>query len=404
MTDINTPETAAATAGALDGVVVVDFTQVFLGPSATQLLGDYGAEVIKVERPAGDLARSSIVDPSGTDNPIFYSINRNKRSVRVDTRSAQGREVVLDLIRQADVVVSNFRAGVMDRMGFGYEDLKAINPRLIWASATGYGEVGPYAHKGGQDVLIQAMSGVMWRRQSEDIPLNVYPTTLCDYTAGMHLMQGILLALLARERTGEGQRVDIRMFDSMLHMQMQEAATRLNRGVEINWAAMPLSGVFPTTDGAVCMVGAFKTQPLKDICQALDLGDELWQRADLQHPDGWMAAKPELQQRFRETFATNTTAYWVSRLEEVDLLCAPVLTMEQALEDAQAEINGMVVEMDHPTEGRVRVVNAPIHLSGTPAEIRRRAPQLGEDSVSVLAEHGYDGERIDALRQAGVIG
>lgn len=403
MTEISTTE-PAATVGALDGVVVVDFTQVFLGPSATQLLGDYGAEVIKVERPAGDLSRSSIVDPSGTDNPIFYSINRNKRSVRVDTRSPEGREVVLDLIRQADVVVSNFRAGVMERMGFGYEDLKAINPRLIWASATGYGEVGPYAHKGGQDVLIQAMSGVMWRRQSEDIPLNVYPTTLCDYTAGMHLMQGVLLALLARERTGQGQRVDVRMFDSMLHMQMQEAATRLNRGVEINWAAMPLSGVFPTTDGAVCMVGAFKTQPLKDICDALDLGDELWQRADLQHPDGWMAAKPELQQVFRDTFATNTTDYWVSALESVDLLCAPVLTMEQALEDEQTKINGMVVEMEHPTEGRVRVVNAPIHLSGTPAEIRRRAPQLGEDSATVLAEHGYDRERIAALKQTGVIG
>lgn len=390
--------------GALDGVTVVDFTQVYMGPSATQMLGDYGADVIKVERPRdGDLSRSSITDPAGRDNPVFYSINRNKRSITVDTRTDEGKAVIYDLVRDADVVVSNFRAGVMDRIGFGYDTLRALNPRIIWASGTGFGEAGPYAHKGGQDVLLQALSGVMWRRQSEDTPLSVYPTTLCDYTAGMHLMQGILLALLARERTGEGQRVDVRMFDSMLHMQMQEAATQLNRGTEVNWAAMPLSGVFPTTDGAVVLVGAFKKQPLRDICIALELGDALWQRSDLQDLAGWFAAKPELQERFRDAFATNTTEYWIKRLEDVDLLCAPVLTMVEALADQQTQVNGMVVTMDHPSEGTVRVLNAPIQLSTTPATIRRRAPQLGEHSVEVLTDHGFDQDRIAALAGQGVI-
>ncbi|MEN3268618.1 CaiB/BaiF CoA-transferase family protein [Pseudonocardia sp.] len=389
---------------ALEGVTVVDFTQVYMGPSATQLLGDYGADVIKVERPKyGDLSRSSITDESGLDNPIFYSINRNKRSISIDTRTEEGKQVVYDLVRHADVVVSNFRAGVMDRIGFGYDTLKQLNPRIIWASGTGFGEVGPYAHKGGQDVLLQALSGVMWRRQSNDLPLSVYPTTLCDYTTGMHLMQGILLALLARERTGEGQRVDVRMFDSMLHMQMQEAATQLNRGTEINWAAMPLSGVFPTTDGAVCMVGAFKQEPLRDICTALGLPDELWQRPDLQDQPGQMAARAELQGIFAERFAQDTTAHWIQRLEGVDLLCAPVLTMAEALADEQTAINEMVVKMDHPTEGSVQVLNAPIGLSATPATVRRRAPRLGEDSDAVLAEHGYDDDRIAALRAGGVV-
>jgi crotonobetainyl-CoA:carnitine CoA-transferase CaiB-like acyl-CoA transferase len=389
---------------ALEGVTVVDFTQVYMGPSATQLLGDYGADVIKVERPKyGDLSRSSITDESGLDNPIFYSINRNKRSISIDTRTEEGKQVVYDLVRHADVVVSNFRAGVMDRIGFGYDTLKQLNPRIIWASGTGFGEVGPYAHKGGQDVLLQALSGVMWRRQSNDLPLSVYPTTLCDYTTGMHLMQGILLALLARERTGEGQRVDVRMFDSMLHMQMQEAATQLNRGTEINWAAMPLSGVFPTTDGAVCMVGAFKQEPLRDICTALGLPDGLWQRPDLQDQPGQMAARAELQGIFAERFAQDTTAHWIQRLEGVDLLCAPVLTMAEALADEQTAINEMVVKMDHPTEGSVQVLNAPIGLSATPATVRRRAPRLGEDSDAVLAEHGYDDDRIAALRAGGVV-
>jgi crotonobetainyl-CoA:carnitine CoA-transferase CaiB-like acyl-CoA transferase len=389
---------------ALHGITVVDFTQVYMGPSATQLLADFGAEVIKIERPgAGDLSRTSFPDREGMDNPIFYSINRNKRSVCVDTRSAEGKQVILDLVRDADVVVSNFRAGVMDRMGFGYEALREINPRVIWASGTGFGESGPYAHKGGQDILIQAMSGVMWRRQSEDTPLSVYPTTLCDYTSGMHLVQGILLALFARERTGEGQRVDVRMFDSMLHMQMQEAATQMNRGAEVNWASMPLSGVFPTTDGAVCFVGAFKQYPLRDLCQALELGDELWQRPDLQDFEGQMANKPELQEIFRRACATQTTQYWIKRLEDVDLLCAPVLTMVQALDDPQSEVNNVVVTMDHPTEGTVRVLNAPFTLSATPARITRRAPTLGEHSAEVLAEHGYDADRVAELQAAKVI-
>ncbi len=138
-----------------------------MGPSATQMLGDYGAEVIKVERPRdGDLSRSSITDPAGRDNPVFYSINRNKRSITVDTRTDEGKAVIYDLVRDADVVVSNFRAGVMDRIGFGYDTLRAINPRIIWASGTGFGEAGPYAHKGGQDVLLQALSGVMWRARA----------------------------------------------------------------------------------------------------------------------------------------------------------------------------------------------------------------------------------------------
>lgn len=191
----------------LSGITVVDFTQVFMGPSCTQLLGDYGADVIKVERPGtGDIARTSIPDPAGLDNPIFLSINRNKRSISIDTRTEEGLKAVQELVRGADVVVSNFRAGVMERLGLGYEALRELSPRIIWASGTGFGTSGPYAHKGGQDAIAQAYSGVMWRRVADDDPVTLYPTTLCDYTTGMHLLQGILLALLHRDRTGRGRR------------------------------------------------------------------------------------------------------------------------------------------------------------------------------------------------------
>lgn len=388
----------------LDGVTVVDFTQVYMGPSCTQLLGDYGADVVKVERPGvGDLSRSSIPDPDGPDNPIFLSINRNKRSVSVDTRSEEGKRVILDLIAEADVVVSNFRSGVMERIGFGYEDCRARNPRIIWASGTGFGEEGPYRHKGGQDVIAQAYSGVMWRRASDDVPLSVYPTTLCDYTTGMHLLQGVLFALLARERTGEGQKVEVSMYDSMLHMQMQEACMQLNRGREVNWAAMPLSGVFTTADGAVCMVGAFKENPLRDICTALELAEDLSEQPEYATLEQQFAHKPQLQEIFRERFATNTTEYWVKRLERVDILCAPVHTLAEALEDEQTAVNRMVLEMEHPTAGTVRALAAPIRLSETPASVRRVPPRLGEHNAEVLAEHGYDAERIAALVEAGVL-
>ena len=396
--------TEERTALPLEGITVVDFTQVYMGPSCTQMLGDFGADVIKIERPgAGDLSRNSIPDQDGQDNPIFLSINRNKRSVSVDTRTPEGVRVVHDLVRDADVVVSNFRSGVMDRIGFGYDQLREINPGIIWAQGTGFGDVGPYKHKGGQDVIAQAYSGVMWRRESPDTPLTVYPTTLCDYTTGMHLMQGILMALIARSKTGEGQRVDVTMYDSMLHMQMQEACMQLNRGREVNWAAMPLSGVFATTDGAVCMVGAFKDNPLAHISRALELGEDLSERPEFSTLERQFEQRPQLQQIFRETFATNSTEHWVKRLEDEDILCAPVRSLEEALADEQTIVNQMVIELEHPTAGTYRSLDAPIRLSATPRKIRHVPPRLGEHNAAVLLEHGYDQGEIDKLVEAGVL-
>ncbi|MDN5853786.1 MAG: CoA transferase, partial [Actinomycetia bacterium] len=345
----------------------------------------------------------AVPDPAGQDNPIFASINRNKRSITIDTRTDNGRGVVLDLVRKVDVVVSNFRSGVMERMGFGYEALKEVNPSIIWASGTGFGESGPYAHKGGQDVIAQAYSGVMWRRADDEIPLSVYPTTLCDYTTGMHLCQGVLLALIARERTGVGQKVQVNMYDSMLHMQMQEAATQLNRGTEVNWAAMPLSGVFPTRDGAVCMVGAFKENPLLYISKALEFEEDLSKRDGFETPDGQIERRSELQAIFRARFEQNTTEHWVKRLEDQDILCAPVRSLAEALADPQTEINKMIVEMDHPHTGTMRVLNSPIRMSGTPNEPRRPAPTLGEHNLEVLRDLGYSEEQIQRAQSEGVI-
>ena len=370
----------------LDGVRVLDFTQVMMGPCCTQMLGDYGADVIKIERVgAGDLSRWSVgEDPDGGNNPVFASLNRNKRSVALDLKSEADRQAALQLVESADVVVSNFRPGVMERMGFGYDDLRRLNPRIIYAVGTGFGLEGPYVHKGGQDVLAQAMSGAMQRRADPDLPLSIYPTALADYSAGMHLMQGILLALLQREKTGEGQQVAVSLYNSMLAMQMQEAAMWMMRGRELNWAAMPLSGVFKTTDGALVMVGAFKENPLRDICQALGI-DDLSADSRYATLEEQTAYRAELQAVFREGFAGNTTAHWLARLDEVDILCAPVVTLEDALDDPQTTCNRMVVELEPTAGGPVRLVASPIDMSAAPFAVRRAPPGLGEHNDEVLA-------------------
>lgn len=379
------PDTMKAHDLPLAGVRVIDLTQVMMGPVCTQMLADYGADVIKIERQgAGDLSRSTFEPVAGADNPIFCSLNRNKRSMALDLRDPAQMAALKTLIADADVVVSNFRAGVMDRMGIGYEDCRRLNPRVIYAIGSGFGETGPYAHKGGQDVLAQAMSGVMARRADASMPVSVYPTALADYSAGMHMVQGILLALLHRERTGEGQKVGVSLYNSMLAMQMQEAAMIMMADSEVNWAAMPLSGVFDTQDGALVMVGAFKPNPLQDICAALEIpdlsGDPRFCNLKAQ-----FLHKPELHRIFRERFASNTRDYWLGRLEAQDLLCAPVRDLREALVDPQTVHNQLIIEGEG--EGQpVRFIGSPINLSLAPVGLRRAPPRLGQHTEDILQE------------------
>jgi crotonobetainyl-CoA:carnitine CoA-transferase CaiB-like acyl-CoA transferase len=383
----------------LSGVKVLDFTQVMMGPCCTQMLADYGADVIKIERPgAGDLSRSSLADdPDGLNNPVFRSLNRNKRSIALDLRGETGKAVIYDLVKTADVVVNNFRAGVMDRMGFGYEALKKINPRIICAFGSGFGQAGPLAHKGGQDILAQATSGVMARKPDPSLPTTLYSTALADYSAGMHMVQGILLALMQREKTGVGQSLSVSLYDSMLAMQMQEASMWLSRKRDLNWGAFPLTGVFETTDGALVIVGAFKQNPLQDICRALGLPDL---SADANYATFAKQAenKAELHRLFRSKLSTNTTAYWLGKLEEQDLLCAPVQTLGEALASEQTAANKMVISLNS-----MKLVASPITMDASAFKLRHAPPSLNEHANEVLGELGYAPDRIAELRKAKVV-
>lgn len=387
----------------LDGVTVVDFTQVMLGPSCTQALGDFGADVIKVERPyTGDLSRRGVLAHTGQDNPVFLSLNRNKRGIAVDLSTAAGHEVICDMLRTADVVVSNFRPGVMERLGFGYDAVAAINPRIIWAAGSGFGASGPYSHKGGQDILGQAFSGVMKRLADPEHPVSIYATPLADYTAGQHLMQGILLALLHREKTNEGQKVEVNLYSSMLAMQMQEATTRLMYDQELNWALMPLSGCFPTSDSEIVIVGAFKENPLRDICMALELPD-LSNEERFSTLERLKENRREIRQLIADRLRQGTTERWLNALEEHDVLCGPVRSLAEALADPQTAQNNMIIEFDNGTGQAVRTIASPITMSEVPTEIRHRPPRLGEHSREVLQDLGYGEARIDELMSSDAV-
>ncbi|MFE4468897.1 CaiB/BaiF CoA transferase family protein [Leifsonia sp. NPDC056824] len=387
----------------LEGLRVIDLTQVMLGPSCTQTLGDFGADIIKVERPgAGDLSRVGVF--AGADeNPVFSALNRNKRSIVIDLSTPEGRSVVRDLVRDADVIVSNFRPGVMERLELGYDELAAINPRIIWAAGSGFGRSGPYAHKGGQDILGQAYSGVMKRRADPEHPIAIYATPIADYTAGQHLVQGILLAVLQRERTGVGQVVDVSLLNSMLALQMQEATARLTIDEELNWALMPLTGCFPTLDAEIVVIGAFKPNPLADICAALGLPD-LSLEERFSTLAGLRENRAEIRAILARRFLERTTEHWLAALETEDVLCGPVLDLSQALQNAQTLHNGMILEFVDEDGRNVRTIAPPVALSAVDPAVRHAPPRLGAHTTEVLHELGYSPSVVADLKARKVVG
>ena len=382
----------------LDGIRVIDFTQAEQGPIGTLQLADFGADVIKIERPGvGDLSRHTVGGTSleATNNPTYVAMNRNKRSMELDTKSEAGKQVIYELVKVSDVVVNNFRPGVMDKLGFSYEKLKEINPRIVFASATGYGPVGPYAERPGQDMVAQAMSGVMAVTADPSIPPSIYPTAICDYTGGMHLCQGIMAALIGREKTGLGRKVDVCLYDSMIHTQCQEAAYWDKYKQVLNWAAMPLAGHYEAKDGPIVVIGAFMPNPLQAMCAALEIDD-----LTIPYPDmaSQIKNKKIIQDTLRNEIAKYTKEEALARFEGQDVLCSPVRKLSEALEDPQTKINNMLMDIDHPILGKMTIVGCPVHISDAPVTMRIMSPQLGEHTEEILSELGL---AADGSKSAG---
>lgn len=389
----------------LAGIRVLDFTQVQFGPMATQILADFGAEVTKIERPKlGDISRICDTQSDGIeDSASFISLNRNKRSLVLDMKNPKAMDIVHGLLEKTDVVVSNFRGGGAARLGLDYETLKEKYPALIYASGTGFGETGPGAAMGGQDMVLQSITGATWHNRDADGRPSIFPTAYIDFGSGMALVQGILLALLERTTSGIGQRVDISMLDTALFLQLQEYTQWMMRRFETNWERDNLVGTFKTADGWITVVGLFRPDPLQAVCTGLDIED-LAARPEFSTSELQMQNRAALWEILDEKFSHFTTDDAVQRLSALNVLCGPVLDYDGVLAHPQVIHNDVIRTVDHPVTGPTKVVDNPIRLSAATKKPYVAAPLLGQHTEQVLQELGYSTEEINDFVETGLVG
>ncbi len=393
-------------AGALDGIRVLDLSTLVQGPQAAAMLHDLGAEVLKIELPdVGDMGRHvGVIEELGTS--VFWeACNRGKRSVTLDLRTDAGHEAFLKLVESSDVVLSNFQPGTLDGWGLGYEDLAAVNPRIIWAAGSFLGPTGPDALREGADIVGEAAGGVIAGIGNDGEPATTVASLLADHCGSQNLQTGIIAALYARERTGRGQRVDVSLLGGQIWMQAPEythyfltgeLAGRSNGGHPLVHA---LYGVFPTSDGALAMAGC-PEHLWEGMCRAIERPE--W----VEHPtyNSYFVTKDiarEMRKDFIEIFSQRTTDEWVERLSAEEQRFSPVRSHDQVAADPQSFANGYIVEIDHPQFGTVNLVGCPIQMSDTPTRYGVEAPQLGQDTEMVLVEAGYDWDELESLRERG---
>lgn len=391
---------------ALEGVRVLDFTQMMLGPWGTQFLGDMGADIIKIERPgAGEWERSlpAMGELMGDVSPYFLAMNRNKKSVTVNLKDPRGKEIVYALVKDADVVAENFRPGIMDKLGLGYEDLRRINPGIVYVAGSGYGPDGPYVARPGQDLLVQAMSGLAAQNGRADEPPTPTATSFVDATTALMLAFATVTALFHRARTGEGQRVDVSLFNTAIALQCQELTSFMNTsarwersvsGIGSPWLAAPF-GIYATADGYI----AIAMNSLVVLGELLDLPELAAYDAPRDAYDQRDTIKPLIQARV----CTETSDHWLDLFATRDLWCAKVQDFEDLMADPQVAHNELIQTVEHPTLGPIKVIGMPVRFSETPGTIRLSPPLVGQHTDEVLHASGYTPEQIETLRADGVI-
>lgn len=395
-----------ASNGILSGYRVLDCSIAMAGPFAAQRLGDLGADVVKIEPVGGEWQRH--VSAGGARgnkiNVSFLSLNRNKRSLSVDLKTPEGKNVLYDLIGSADVFLQNYRPGVAKRLGVDYDTLSNINPLLIYVSMSGYGETGPYVNRPGQDLILQGMSGAMLSAGREHEPPTAAGQFLVDALTAYTAFEGTLAALLHRERHGEGQLVSVNMLDAITTLQMQELSVFTVAGKQQKRSAEPHAhvfirapyGAFATKDGFITI--AFPT--LKKFGELIgeptfaDMEDEV---------DSW-SRRDEIFAKTRARLVHKTSTEWLRIFEENDIWAGPIYDYADLIADPQIAHNQTLVEYDHPTEGHVKTPGFPIKFSKTPSAVYRGAPLSGEHTKEVLEEAGYEKDKIEELLAKGILG
>jgi crotonobetainyl-CoA:carnitine CoA-transferase CaiB-like acyl-CoA transferase len=393
--------------GPLAGLRMVDVTENLAGPYCAMLLADMGVDAVKIERPGiGDTTRGW-GEPRDTVSRAFTMVNRNKRSVVVDLKQPEGVEIVRRLAAQADILLENHRPGYMERIGLGYEALRAQNPRLIYAQISGFGQTGPYRDRGGLDLVAQAMSGLMSVTGEEDGAPNKAGFPVTDLGTGMFTAYGILCALQARERSGVGQRVDASLLETGIAFSVWQTAKYLDTGVAPGrmGSAHPLSApyqAFRTADGYI-VIGAGSQGLYKRLYALLGL-PELAEDARFDTQPKRMNGYVELAALLQQATVSRTSAELLAALEQAGIPAGPILDVGEMLEDPQAQARAMVIDTDHPVFGPLRTIGNPVKLSETPWELRSLAPRLGEHTDQVLSDWGFSDGEVAALRQQGALG
>ena len=374
----------------LDGVRVVDLSQVMAGPYCTMLLGDLGADVIKVEPPSGDLSRSmggARLHLTGDDNAPFLALNRNKRSVVLDLKRDTDVDHLRGLVRVSDVLVESFRPGVMQRLGMDYAAARALNPRLIYASVSGFGQSGPWSDRPGFDLIAQGLTGIMSVTGNDGEPPVKCGVPVSDLAAGLFAANGIMAALLARERTGRGQHVETSLFEAALGLSVWETTELWATGEppRAMGSAHRLNApyqAFRAADGYLT-IAAITMQQWRSLCTVIGR-DALADDARFDTNDARMRHRPELVAAIESALAAKPVAAWVSRLHEAGVPAGPILDYAQVFAEPHTAARSMVAEIEHPVEGTIRTLGFPLKFSDTPPRIRRHPPLLGEHTHEVL--------------------
>lgn len=390
----------------LNNVRVIDCTQMMAGPFCTMLLGDMGADIIKVEKPDGDDIRRSGPPFIGGESAAFLGINRNKRSVVINLKNDEGVSILRRMIEQADVLVQNMRPGTMDRLGLGYEALQEINPALVYTTISGFGITGPYKDRGGFDLVAQGMSGLMSITGFPDGPPARNGVPIADLNAGFYAAYGTLCAYIHRLQTGKGQHVDTSLLEAGIAYSIWESAIYFATGkppgpVGSGHSLSAPYQAFKTKD-SYFIVGAANQANWERLCIAIEREELTLDPRFIANSDRRNNLK-ELQNTLEKTFVQRTTSEWIKTLDEAGVPCGPINNLAEVYSDPQVQSRGMIVEMEHAKAGKTRNIGLPIKMSATPGSIRNPAPILGQHTVEVLAEFGYTQREIASLTESSVI-